>query len=138
MQFKLTNINKIKNATIELNGLTIIAGVNDSGKSTIGKMLFALTKAIGNMGNHNDEQRYRRIRFQAAMLYNQLSSIEKNLQINIKEKLILPPNINEFMEELMDATIADNLLFLIFASFISLMITSFSIYTISRKDINIK
>ena len=110
MQFKLTNINKIKNATIELNGLTIIAGVNDSGKSTIGKMLFALTKAIGNMGNHNDEQRYRRIRFQAAMLYNQLSSIEKNLQINIKEKLILPPNINEFMEELMDATIADNLL----------------------------
>lgn len=49
MQFKLTNINKIKNATIELNGLTIIAGVNDSGKSTIGKMLFALTKAIGNM-----------------------------------------------------------------------------------------
>ena len=34
--------------------------------------------------------------------------------------------------------IADNLFFLIFASFISLMITSFSIYTISRKDINIK
>lgn len=33
MQFKLTNINKIKNATIELNGLTIIAGVNDSGKA---------------------------------------------------------------------------------------------------------
>ncbi len=34
--------------------------------------------------------------------------------------------------------IADNLFFLIFASFISLMIVSFSIYTISRKDINIK
>ncbi|MFB4033767.1 hypothetical protein ACE1R5_09985, partial [Streptococcus pneumoniae] len=34
--------------------------------------------------------------------------------------------------------IADNLFFLIFASFISLMITLFSIYTISRKDINIK
>ena len=33
---------------------------------------------------------------------------------------------------------ADNLFFLIFASFISLMIVSFSIYTISRKDINIK
>ena len=32
----------------------------------------------------------------------------------------------------------DNLFFLIFASFISLMIVSFSIYTISRKDINIK
>ena len=34
--------------------------------------------------------------------------------------------------------IADNLFFLIFASFLSLMITSFSIYTISRKDISIK
>ena len=32
----------------------------------------------------------------------------------------------------------DNLFFLIFASFISLMIVSFSIYTISRTDINIK
>ena len=32
----------------------------------------------------------------------------------------------------------DNLFFLIFASFISLMIVSFSIYIISRKDINIK
>ncbi len=32
----------------------------------------------------------------------------------------------------------DNLFFLIFASFISLLIVSFSIYTISRKDINIK
>lgn len=32
----------------------------------------------------------------------------------------------------------DNLFFLIFASFISLIIVSFSIYTISRKDINIK
>ena len=32
----------------------------------------------------------------------------------------------------------DNLFFLIFASFISLTIVSFSIYTISRKDINIK
>ena len=69
MQFKLTNINKIKNATIELNGLTIIAGVNDSGKSTIGKMLFALTKAIGNMGNQNDEQRYRRIQIQSVIFH---------------------------------------------------------------------
>ena len=34
--------------------------------------------------------------------------------------------------------IADNLFFLIFTSFISLMITSFSIYTISRQDISIK
>ena len=32
----------------------------------------------------------------------------------------------------------DNLFFLIFASFISLMIVSFSIYTISKSDINIK
>ena len=34
--------------------------------------------------------------------------------------------------------IDDNLFFLIFASFISLMITSFSIFNISRQDISIK
>ena len=48
MQITLKNINKIKEGTINLNGLTVIAGVNDSGKSTVGKMLFALPKAIYN------------------------------------------------------------------------------------------
>lgn len=42
MQLCLENIGKIRQASIELNGLTVIAGKNDTGKSTVGKALFAM------------------------------------------------------------------------------------------------
>lgn len=46
MDIKLNNFGKIKEAYIQLNGLTLIAGLNDTGKSTVGKCLFALIKAV--------------------------------------------------------------------------------------------
>ena len=41
MKLKVSNFNMIKNADILLNGLTVIAGDNDTEKSTIGKLLFS-------------------------------------------------------------------------------------------------
>jgi len=46
MKLKLKNIGIIKEAEIKINGLTVIAGKNDSGKSTVGKILFTLIKTI--------------------------------------------------------------------------------------------
>ena len=46
MKIKFTNIGKVGNAVIDLSGLSVIAGANDSGKSTIGKTIFALIKAL--------------------------------------------------------------------------------------------
>ena len=40
MKLKLENVGKIRSANIDLNGITVIAGENNTGKSTIGKMLF--------------------------------------------------------------------------------------------------
>ena len=48
MDIKIKNFGKIKEADIDLSGLTLIAGPNDSGKSTVGKCLFALIKSVGN------------------------------------------------------------------------------------------
>ncbi|GMO11099.1 MAG: AAA family ATPase [Rickettsiales bacterium] len=45
MRLHLENIGKIKTADVEIGGLTVIAGENDTGKSTIGKVLFSLIKA---------------------------------------------------------------------------------------------
>lgn len=39
MQIELSNINKIKHASIEVGGLTVITGINDSGKSTAGNII---------------------------------------------------------------------------------------------------
>jgi len=44
MELQLKNIGMIKEANIKLDGLTVIAGENDTGKSTVGKALFAVLK----------------------------------------------------------------------------------------------
>jgi energy-coupling factor transporter ATP-binding protein EcfA2 len=46
MRVILKNIGLISSADIEVNSLTVITGVNDTGKSTIGKMLFSIIKAF--------------------------------------------------------------------------------------------
>ena len=45
MKIELTNIGMLESATVKLDGLTIIAGENDTGKSTVGKILFCIIKA---------------------------------------------------------------------------------------------
>lgn len=40
MDFKLKDLGKIKKADIKLDGITVICGDNNTGKSTIGKSLF--------------------------------------------------------------------------------------------------
>ena len=42
----LHNIGKIRRAAIRLDGLTVITGKNDTGKSTVGKTVFSLIKAF--------------------------------------------------------------------------------------------
>ncbi len=46
MKLNIENFGKIKNANIEWNGLTVIAGRNDTGKSTVGKLFYAITKSF--------------------------------------------------------------------------------------------
>ena len=42
MELQLTNIGMIKEANVKIDGLTVIAGENDTGKSTVGKALFSI------------------------------------------------------------------------------------------------
>ncbi|MFV8332407.1 AAA family ATPase [Flavobacterium sp. GSP14] len=46
MKLKLQNIGIIEEADINIDGITLIAGQNDSGKSTVGKVLYALIRGI--------------------------------------------------------------------------------------------
>ncbi len=59
LELKLENIGLIKEANIDISGLTVIAGKNDEGKSTVGKALMALIKAY-NMGNKTKNMDTRR------------------------------------------------------------------------------
>ena len=46
MDFKLKDLGKIKKADIKLDGITVICGDNNTGKSTIGKSLFSFYNAL--------------------------------------------------------------------------------------------
>jgi len=46
MELQLKNIGMIKEANVKIDGLTVIAGENDTGKSTVGKALFMMLKSI--------------------------------------------------------------------------------------------
>ena len=52
MRLYLKNIGMLKEADVKLDGLTVIAGENDTGKSTVGKVIFSIVKA---MQNYEDE-----------------------------------------------------------------------------------
>ncbi len=49
MKISLQNIAKVKQADIEIKGITVIAGHNDTGKSTVGKALFAVFNTFCNL-----------------------------------------------------------------------------------------
>lgn len=115
MQLRLKNINKIKDATINLNGFTIIAGQNDTGKSTIGKILFAIIKAIANTQSFNEEKRAFNITEKTHILYKDLVRIaeinrsfsyenasQKANNIITKYENRIPKNINELTEKLLN------------------------------------
>ena len=46
MKLILENIGMLKHAEITLHRLCVIAGENDNGKSTVGKIVFCIVKAI--------------------------------------------------------------------------------------------
>lgn len=58
MEIYLENIGKVKQARIKINGITVIAGENDTGKSTIGKALFSMFHGFYHLEEkiHQDKQ----------------------------------------------------------------------------------
>lgn len=49
MNIRLKNIGIIQDSTIDINGLTVITGKNNSGKTTVGKVLYSLIDSVSNI-----------------------------------------------------------------------------------------
>ena len=59
MRIKLKNIAKVKTADIDINGITVIAGDNNTGKSTIGKALFSVFNGLNDVESKHFEDKYK-------------------------------------------------------------------------------
>lgn len=46
INISISDFAKIKKANVKINGLTVISGENDTGKSTVGKVVYSLVKSI--------------------------------------------------------------------------------------------
>ncbi len=57
MELKLKNIGMIKEASVKIDGLTVIAGENSTGKSTIGKLLFSIIKSSSRYNEDLEENK---------------------------------------------------------------------------------
>ena len=57
VQIRIQNIGKIQEANVKFDGITIICGENNTGKSTVGKILFSCFNAMCNFEDKIQEQR---------------------------------------------------------------------------------
>lgn len=57
MKLTLNNIGKIGTAAVEINGITIIAGENNTGKSTVGRALFAVLNSFCDVQKQIENER---------------------------------------------------------------------------------
>ena len=91
MKLQINNINKVKEATINLNGITVIAGANGSGKSTVGKLLFSMVKAGSNAEEVKGQSTAKRLKKAVDILYRRVSlSFSRFNDDLIKELFPLP------------------------------------------------
>lgn len=74
MRLKIENIGKVRNADVKLNGVTVIAGENSSGKSTVGKILFSVVKAVADARDDDDKKREKAIDKLVTSLYMRIKS----------------------------------------------------------------
>jgi len=84
MRLSLENIGIIETANVEINGLTLIAGNNDSGKSTIGKIAYALTKAFEDFEKNYEKEKAIKMNIYSRDFYILL---RKNIELRKYPKL---------------------------------------------------
>ncbi len=97
MNLKLENIGMIRHADIRLDGLTVIAGENDTGKSTVGKLIFSLIKAFNRYEQDLNESKSDKAFNIIEKVYFQLRKeydFKENAEIKVA---FFPP---EFLREL--------------------------------------
>lgn len=58
MKIRLKNIGIISDSSSEIKGLTVITGHNNSGKTTVGKVIYSLIDAVSNIQQKSRNDRY--------------------------------------------------------------------------------
>jgi len=99
MQIRLENIGIVKSANINIDGLSVIAGYNDAGKSTIGKTIFSIIKSVNRYKEDLEENKELKIKEMIDNIYFHIRrqiDFSSNLEIR---NLFYPKN---FLEDILE------------------------------------
>lgn len=104
MRLDITGIAKINNAKVELSGITVIAGENNTGKSTIGKILFAMNDFLYGFDQYVESDIKNAIRNEIESLGDFLDVISKEhfkLNRQFRRKTARASSLqNEFVDKI--------------------------------------
>lgn len=100
MIFKVENVGKVQSASVELNGLTVIVGVNDSGKSTIGKSLYSVVHATAVTRQTDKTGRIAKIEDKVKQLYFHIGPIRYQYETLQK---VLPVTPDMMLQQILSA-----------------------------------
>lgn len=109
MKLSLKNIGKIEDASIEINGITSIAGENNTGKSTVGRTLFSVFNSFHNMDVKIKEERIRGVKNVINLIYQNTSSkrlVSFNTRRLAKDIIDASEELQDDMQTLEDMVIA--------------------------------
>lgn len=88
MKLSIKNVGKLKEADVEINGITVIAGENNTGKSTVSKTLFSLFNGFYNFDNKMLELKSGDIRNIFLRFIKKLNRENSNILIDIPDKIV--------------------------------------------------
>ena len=101
MRLKFSNISIVESADIKLDGLTVIAGENGCGKSTVGKLLFSTVKAVSNLASKKEGHKKDFVTKYVNSLYKRLFGVIYRHRDPETDKIFPFPAyklVNSFME----------------------------------------
>ena len=102
MRFQIENIAKVESAKVKLNGLTVIAGENGSGKSTVGKMLFSVIQVLKSTQSNNIQKQHVLLQKHIEKLYTRLNS----RSLHISSHWVNLPRSYQLKSQLLDGTLS--------------------------------
>ena len=114
MRLKIENCAKISYAEFEFNGLTLIAGNNNTGKSTVGKVLYSLFRSLSNADKRVIERRQESIRQYARSLILGYEFLEEFKGVDIVTQLMQGDTLQQIVTKYLDVIcqIGENSVFL--------------------------
>ena len=111
MKLGIENFAKIKNADIIIDGITVIAGENNTGKSTVGKILFSFFNALNNIEDKISGERMSEIeKTNRLILRKYISSLDISRSVITNNVINLSRRIRLQLKEMTDenVTISDD------------------------------